>query len=111
MLAQKNRLTKKNDFDAAFKHGQGFKQGFLYFKIKNNDLKYSRFGFVVSKKFSKKATERNKIKRRLREIIKKKLPMIKRPIDVVVIVSPGAENDFKKLEETIDVLFKKAKIL
>ena len=111
MLAPKNRLTKKNDFNAVFKQGQGFRQDFLYLKIKNNDFELSRFGFVVSKKFSKKAAERNKIKRRLREIIKKNLPGIKKPKDVIIIVNPGAENDFKKLEQTIDKLFKKASLI
>ena len=60
MLVQKNRLTKKKDFDKTFKQGQGFKHDFLYLKIKKNNLESSRFGFIVSKKFSKKATERNK---------------------------------------------------
>jgi ribonuclease P protein component len=111
MLNQKNRLTKKKDFDAVFGQGQGFKQGCLYFKIKENDLSSSRFGFIVSKKFSKKAVERNKIRRRLREIIRKKLPKIKKPIDLVVIVNPGLENDFQKLEQTIDRLFDKAGLI
>jgi ribonuclease P protein component len=110
MLPEKNRLLKKKDFDLVFKQGKNFKQGFLYFKIKKNKLDSSRFGFIVSKKFSKKAVERNKIKRRLREIMKKELPKIKKPIDLIVIVNPGAENDFQKLEEMINKLFKEAKI-
>ncbi|MDP2910404.1 MAG: ribonuclease P protein component [bacterium] len=111
MLNQKNRLTKKKDFDAVFKRGRGFKQGCLYFKIKENDLSFSRFGFIVSKKFSKKAVERNKIRRRLREIIKKKLLPVKEPKDIVIIVNPGAENDFEKLEQAINSLFKKANLI
>jgi ribonuclease P protein component len=111
MLGQKNRLTKKKDFDSVFKQGQSFKQGFLYLKIKKNKLASSRFGFIVSKKFSKKAVERNKIKRRLREIIKEELVKIKKPVDVIIVVNPGTENDFKKLEETINKLFKAADLI
>ena len=111
MLGQKNRLTKKKDFDSVFKQGQGFKQGFLYLKIKKNNLDSSRFGFIVSKKFSKKAVERNKIKRRLREVVKKELPKIKKPVDLIIVVNPGTENDFQKLEQTINKLFKEAEIL
>lgn len=111
MLRQKNRLTKKKDFDVVFKQGKGFVAGFLYLKIKKNNLDSSRFGFIVSKKFSKKAVERNKIKRRLREIIKKELPKIKKPVDLIVIINPGLENDFKKLEKAINKLFEKAKIV
>lgn len=110
MLLQKNRLKKKKDFEVAFKQGDSFRQGFLYLKIRKNSLDASRFGFVISKKFSKKAVIRNKTKRRLSEIIKTKLPEIKKGMDVIIIVMPGAENDFQKLEQTIDKLFKKAKI-
>ena len=111
MLGQKNRLLKKKDFDSVFKQGQGFKQGFLYLKIKKNNLDSSRFGFIVSKKFSKKAVARNKIKRRLGEIIKKELEKIKKPVDAIIIVNPGTENDFQKLEQAVIKLFKEAELL
>lgn len=112
MLTKKNRLKKNKDFDNVFKKGQGFKERFLYLKIKKNNLKSSRFGFVVSKKFSQKATARNKIKRRLRELIKIKLPEIKEGIDGVIIIMPGFKiNDFLELEETVNKLLKKAGII
>jgi len=111
MLPKINRIKKKKDFETAFKRGQGFKQGFLYLKIIKNNLDVSRFGFVISKKFSKKAVIRNKTKRRLREIIKMRLPEIKKGIDAVIVMMPGAENEFQKLEDALDKLFKKAKIL
>jgi len=111
MLPVRNRLKKKKDFERIFKEGQGFKQGFLYLKIKKNNLKSSRFGFIVSKKFAKKAVIRNKIKRRLRELIKIKLPEIKKGIDGIIIVIPGLKTtDFQQLEEIINKLFKKAKL-
>ena len=111
MLPVRNRLKKKKDFERIFKEGQGFKQGFLYLKIKKNNLKSSRFGFIVSKKFAKKAVIRNKIKRRLRELIKIKLPEIKKGIDGIIIVIPGLKTtDFRQLEEIINKLFKKAKL-
>ena len=102
-------LKNKKDFDNVFKNGKGFSQGFLYLKIKKNNLNSSRFGFVVSNKFSKKAVIRNKIKRRLKEIIKSK--NIRKNIDAVIIVNPGAETGFKELEQTITKLFKKAGII
>lgn len=110
MLPARNRLKKKKDFEKVFKEGQGFKQGFLYLKIKKNSFRSSRFGFIVSKKFSPKATIRNKIKRRLRELVKIKLPEIKKGIDGIIVVMPGAENEFQKLKDTLDKLLKKAKI-
>lgn len=110
MLAQKNRLRKKKDIEMVFKQGDGFRQGFLYLKIRKNNLDTSRFGFVISKKFSKKAVIRNKTKRRLSEIIKMRLPEIKKGTDAVIVVMPGAENDFQNLEQIMNKLFKKAKL-
>lgn len=111
MLPKRNRLKKNKDFENVFKKGQGFKEDFLYLKIKKNNLESSRFGFVVSKKFSQKATVRNKIKRRLRELVKVKLPKIKKGIDGVIIIMPGFKiNDFWELEGIINKLFEKANI-
>jgi len=112
MLPKRNRLKKKKDFEKVFREGKGFKEDFLYLKIKKNNLESSRFGFVVSKKFSKKALVRNKIKRRLRELIRISLPNIKKGIDGIIIIMPGLEiSDFWEFEEIINKLFKKAGIL
>jgi len=112
MLPIKNRLKKNKDFERVFKKGKIFKENFLYLKIAKNNLESSRFGFIVSKKFSKKATVRNKIKRRLRELIRIKLSEIKEGIDCVITIASNFEiNDFWELEEIVDKLFKKAGIL
>jgi len=111
MLPNINRLKKKKDFEKVFKEGKSFSQGFLFLKINKNKLNISRFGFIVSKKVSKKAPVRNKIKRRLREITRSKMPKIKNGIDCIIIVLSGLENlSFSEIEESINKIFKKAKI-
>jgi len=89
-----------------FKQGKGIKQGFLYLKYKKNNLKISRFGIIVGKNFSVKAVERNKMKRRIREIIREKIADIKQGLDIIIVVLPGAENDFNSLRKNIDKLLK-----
>jgi len=111
MLKQRNRLKKKSDFERVFKQGKGFKEDFLYFKVAKNNLPEARFGFIVGKTFSKKAAERNKIKRRLREIVKENIPTIKSGIDCVLVVMPEAENDFNKLKKAVEKLFQTAGII
>jgi len=112
MLPKINRLKKKKDFEKVFKKGRGYKEDFLYLKIIKNNLKNSRFGFIVSNKFSKKAVVRNKIRRRLKALTEIKLAKIKKGIDGVIIVNPGLEiNDFWELEERINKLFEKAGII
>ena len=112
MLPQKNRLKKKKDFERVFKKGRLFKEGFLILRIAENGLKSSRFGFVISRKVSREAAKRNKIKRRLRELVRIKLTKIKTGIDGVIVVIPGFEvNNFQQLEKSVNKLFKKANIL
>jgi len=107
MLPKINRLKKRADFSRVFREGRGFKEDFLFLKIVKNNLENSRFGFVVSKKFSNKAFLRNKIKRKLRELMRIKIKKIKKGLDGVIIISPGAE-DFSEIEGEIDNIFKKA---
>jgi len=112
MLPKENRLTKKKDFEEVFKRGSGFREDFLFLKVLERDTEEIRFGFIVSQKISKKATLRNKIKRRLREVARLKLKEIKGGVDGIFMALPGLEEkDFFETKETIDRLFKKAKIL
>lgn len=112
MLPKENRLQKKKDFERIFKKGKGFKEDFLILKFISNNLNQSRFGIIISQKILKKATIRNKIKRRIRELIRLRLPKIKKRLDIVLIAIPGLETkDFWEIEETINKLLKKAKII
>lgn len=123
MLPKENRLLKKGDFKKVFRKGKGDNDGFLirrgqekkgipergifFLKILENDLGVNRFGIVVSRKVSKKATLRNKIKRRIRGILKGELPKIKKGFDVIFLASPGIEKEKpadlrRKIEKTFE---------
>ncbi len=108
MLPKKYRLTKENDFKIIVKQGKSFfikELGIKYFK---NNLDYSRFGFIVSTKIDKRATVRNKIKRRLREIVYQNLSKIKPGFDILILTKPEIKNlDFLQLKEKLEKIFKK----
>ncbi len=111
MLARENRIKKKKDFERVLKKGKGFKEDFLVLKFISNNLRQSRFGIIISRKISKKAVIRNKIKRRLKALFRFKLAKTKRGIDIVLVVLPGCESkNFWEMERTINKLFRKAKI-
>lgn len=111
MLPIENRLKKKKDFERVFKKGKGFKEDFLFIKVVPNHLKVSKFGFIVGEKVSRKATLRNKTKRRLRELTRIRLSKIKTGFDVALVAIPGLENkSFEEMENLIDRIFKKAKL-
>ena len=112
MLPKENRLTKKKDFEGVFKKGKGFNEGFLFLKIEKNNLEKSRFAFIVSKKINKKAVDRNKIKRRLREVVRKSLPRINPGIDGVFVVQRDVKDkEFSEIKKTTIEILKKAKVL
>ncbi len=117
MLKKSLRLTKKKEFDYAFKKGRSVYSPFLLLKYVANNQPFSRFGIIVSNKVSKKATQRNLIKRRLREIIRSVQPEIKNGFDFVLIVSPKIINEkgkvltYQSISESFLPLLKKIKVL
>ena len=111
MLPKENRLKAKKDFEKVFKKGKGIKEGPLFLKVLRNGLGISRFGFIVSQKISKKAVLRNKIKRRLRELIKKRIKKLKKGTDCAFVALPGLEKkEFKDTEKILEKLLEKAKL-
>jgi len=112
MLPTKNRLKKKKDFEKVLKEGKKVKWDGLVLKYYSNLLKESRFGIIVSKKVSKKAVVRNKIKRRIREILKKELKKIKKGQDIVFFVYPELKDkEFFEIQKTVIKVLKKGKLL
>jgi ribonuclease P protein component len=110
MLSKKNRLKRKKDIEGVFKRGKGFKEDFLILKVAKNNFKNSRFALVVSQKISKKATLRNKIRRKMSETVRLKIKRVKKGMDLVLIATPGLEEkDFWEINEIINKLFQKAK--
>ena len=108
MLAKQYRLTKKKDFDLVFSRGGGARCGFLAGKFLKNNLTQSRFGFVVSKKVSSKATVRNTIKRRLRKAVGDIMGNTILPTDVVFVALPGIEQwGFLEIRDGVVIILNK----
>jgi ribonuclease P protein component len=110
MLPKNNRLKKKKDFEKVFDHGKNIKGDAIYLKVLKTEEPFSRIGFIVSKKVSLKAVDRNKIKRRLRESAGKFLKTINDNMDIVIIASPKIKkNNFEEIKKDIEKSFKKIK--
>lgn len=108
MLAKNNRLTKKNDFDKIWQSGITLKSKLFLIKYRPGRMEKSRFGIVVSKKNISKATQRNKIKRRIRYIIGQYPLESNRNMDVVVITNKFTSvAKFPDLKNELVVLLSK----
>lgn len=112
MLSRRYKLKRNNDFKKVFKQGQYYQKDYIKLKVLANNLKISRFAFVIGLKISKKAVERNKIRRQLEEITRYKFDKIKTGFDVVIM--PNSEiidKSYKRIGKILISLFQKSKIL
>ncbi len=108
MLAAKNRLTKDKEFDNVFKKGESNYNKLLGVKVVINNLSKNRFGIITGLKISKKATERNRVKRRVREVIGSELGNLKTGFDVIIISLPAIKDaSYQEIEKSIIKHFKK----
>lgn len=108
MFAKKYRITKDSDFNKVFRNGKSFYGDFFMIKVLKNNLELNRFAVVVSKKVSLKAVERNGIKRKLREILKKNVDLFPEHYDAIVYANKSILNkSFDEIEEKLKGCFRK----
>lgn len=112
MLPKINRLTKNKEFDYVFKKGRSNYNNLLGVKNTLNDLGLVRLGILISNKVSKKATDRNKTKRQIREIFNQYLNKIIAGNDFVIIALPVIKTKtYQEIEEAIIFSLKKLNVL
>lgn len=112
MLPEANRLKLNNDFKKVFRNGRVSENKLMKIKFLDNWKKHSRFGFIVSNKFSKKAVVRNLMKRRLRSAVGFLLKNIKLGVDVVIWPKAAFEKaDYSTALDALKELFIKNDIL
>ena len=124
MLPQEYRLKRMKDFEILFKEGWFVAGNLLTAKVwKINVEKYQKrdykesdlkIGLVVGLKVSKKAVERNRLKRQMREVVRLLLKEgeIKSGYMVALVAKPemlGAE--YKIVEKEVLDIFKKGNLL
>jgi ribonuclease P protein component len=111
MLPRKARLRKREDFNLVYKKGKLFSVKILKLFILSKDESLQRCGFSISKKISKKAVVRNKIKRRLSHAFREEYIQLKDNIDLVFVAKPEiVDQDFKYIKKSVKSLLEKAKL-
>lgn len=112
MLPKENRLKKEKEFEAVFKGGRTIKGGNIFLRYLANGTGKTKVGFVVSKKVSKLAVKRNKVKRRMREIVRIRKEEIKEGLSIIFIALPSAVNaDYGEMEKDIEILLNKGELI
>ena len=102
----KKTLTGKAQFELVYKNGRSWAARELIIRALPNGLDTSRYGLAISRRVGKAVT-RNRIKRRLREILRQmKLPQ---GWDLVVIArNPAALADYTALGRSVGNLLVRA---
>lgn len=124
MLPHEYRLKRMKDFEILFKEGWFINGNLLTAKVwKINVEKYKKrdykdgdlkIGFVVGLKVSKKAVERNRLKRQMREVVRLLLKddKIKNGYMIAFVAKPGMLGaDYKIVEKEVLDIFKKGGLL
>lgn len=112
MISAKNRLKKDKDFDLVFKGGKSYYSSIFSLKVKENSLTFNRFGVLIGLKVSKKATERNLIKRRIKNTLSSYKGSISPGHDIVFVVFPLIlGKSFQEIKLTIENSLKKSGLL
>lgn len=103
-------LKKNSDFQTVYQRGRSVANKQLVLYWLKNDMDEVRIGFSISRKYGK-AVQRNKLRRRLKEILRG-LEVAHTGYDFIFIARSGAkEADYQLLQRSVKHLFGKTKMI
>jgi ribonuclease P protein component len=109
----KRRFSVRDDqrFREIRQRGRAYTSDLLVLCALPNELSYSRFGFAVNSRIGN-AVVRNRIKRRLREIMRLRMARIRPGWDIICIARrPIRSADYLELEAACARLLRRAHLL
>jgi len=113
MLPKENRLRTKYDFRRVKRIGKSAYSPYftlLYAPAKNPQN--LRFGLVASSKLDKRATQRNRARRLMREAIRKRLTDTKQGYDIILIAKNKIKGaKFEEVSSSFDQVLSKVSLL
>jgi len=108
-LRGEEHLTRAAQYTLVYRKGNSWVSNLVVMKALSNGLNLSRFGFSVSRRVGK-AVVRNRVKRRLREILR--LTTLQPGWDIIFIARPlAASTSYVELEKSVKGLLFQARLL
>lgn len=108
-MKNKYIVKDKREFNNIIKNNKFIKNNFFILYMKENNLNYNRFGIAISKKLGN-AVFRNKIKRRIRNLIKENILLFSKSYDYIIMIRRGKDNyNYQILKKELQSLLKETK--
>lgn len=102
-----SRLRKPNEFQFVYKQGQWVANREIAVNFKQHQQSNSRLGITVSKKVSKRAVDRNRIKRHFREWFRKNKQYCE-SIDMILTAKPSINSKSTlEINKSLDDVWRK----
>lgn len=114
MLPIQSRLKNKKDFSEVFRKGKTLSNEALIIKYKKIESSEPKIGFSAGLKFSKKSSERNKVKRWMREAARPLLGKIKTSHQIIFLINskfPYKQMSYSLIKEKTEDLLTRAKLI
>ena len=109
-MKRRYRVRTDKQFQEIRRQGRSYANHLLVLWALPNHLAYSRFGFAVNSRIGN-AVRRNRIKRRLREIIRLQQESIQPGWDIVLIArQPIRSADYQEMESACARLLRRAQL-
>ena len=113
MLAFKYRFHGHGSLKYVYAHGQTVRSHLITLKYSSHPKrKNPRIAIVISKKIIKGAVGRNRVRRRLYEIMRHEIPNVKENSDIVLLVFSAEVRDMpaEELKQTVQHLLQETDI-
>lgn len=111
MAIQLETLRRPADFAALQQRGTSRAHPLLVVRTAANGLDRTRYAFSTGRRLGG-AVVRNRVRRRLREIVRSLTPRVERGWDVLIVARPGSAGaSYAQLREVLARLFARAGIL
>lgn len=107
-MREENSLASEADFRRVRQEGRPWAHPLLVLHVRRTDGPRLRLGVTASKRFGG-AVQRNRFRRRVRELVRARLKELRPGWDVVVVARPPAANaTFEELARALDHLTARA---
>lgn len=110
-MERRYRLRQAKDFERLRRGGRQVRHPMLSLSFAPNNLSHNRYGYITTRRLGK-AVVRNRVRRRLREVVHLLHPRLRTGFDVVLIARASViEQPFTVIQRTVSDLFKRAGLI